>query len=150
VSPHFLAGNFEEVREIVQHLFISIVKPARSKRNSRQAKKHVDHLLFQLVDDMHSIWDTDSFLDRAQELVKKAINEHAEYNTAELDRSRPVKNGAATRTQFGEQVAFNTHTMGTSFVGKIRDVREIAEAHIGKGLANMVDFNAQVNRHEAT
>ena len=49
------------------------VKPARSKRDSRQATTHVDHLLFQLVDDMHSIWDGDSFLDRAQKLVKKAI-----------------------------------------------------------------------------
>ena len=27
-----------------------------------------------------------------QELVKKAINQHADYNTAKLDRSRPVKN----------------------------------------------------------
>ena len=50
------ADDVKEVREIVQHLFTSIVKPARSKRNSRQAKTHVDHLLFQLVDDMHSIW----------------------------------------------------------------------------------------------
>jgi len=105
------ADDVKEVREIVQHLFTNIVKPACSKRDSRQAKTHVDHLLFQLVDDMHSMWDADSFLDRAQELVKKAIDEHAEYNTAELDRSRPVKKGAATRRQLGEQVAVNTHTM---------------------------------------
>jgi len=32
-----------------------------------------------------------------RELVKKAINEHAEYSSAELDRSRPVKKGAVTR-----------------------------------------------------
>ena len=62
-----------------------------------------------LVDDMHSIWEADSFLDRAQELVKKAIDENTEYNTAELDRSRPVKKGAATRRRLGEQVAVNTH-----------------------------------------
>jgi len=77
---------------------------------------------------MHSIWDADSFLDRAQELVKKAINEHAEYNTAELDRSRRVKKRAATRRRLGEQVAVNTHTMGTSFAGKVRDVQQLAEA----------------------
>jgi len=71
------ADNVKEVREIVQHLFTNIVKPARSKRDSRQAATHVDHLLFQLVDDVHSMWDVDSFLDQAQELVKKAINEHA-------------------------------------------------------------------------
>ena len=40
-------------------------------------------------------------------MVKKAIDEHAEYNTAEyntaeLDRSRPVKKGAATRRRLGE------------------------------------------------
>ena len=46
------ADDVKEVREIVQN----IVKPARSKRDSR----HVDHLLFQLVDDMHSIWEADS------------------------------------------------------------------------------------------
>jgi hypothetical protein len=28
-------------------------------------------------------------------LVKKAINEHADYNTAELDRSHPFKKEAA-------------------------------------------------------
>jgi len=100
-----VADDVKEVREIVQHLFTNIVKPARSKRDSRQTKTHFDHLLFQLVDNMYSIWDTDSFLDRAQELVKKAIDENVEYNTAELDRSRPVKKGAATRRRLGEQVA---------------------------------------------
>ena len=117
------ADDVKEVREIVQHPFTNIVKPARSKQDSRQAKTHVDHQLFQLVDDIHSMWDADSFLDRAQELLKKAIYEHAEYNTTELDRSCPVKKGAATRRRLGEHVAVRTHTMGTSFVGKVRDVR---------------------------
>jgi len=57
------AHDVKEVREVVQHLFTNIVKPARSKRDSRQAKTHVDNLLFQLVDDMLSMWNTDSFLD---------------------------------------------------------------------------------------
>jgi len=144
------ADDVKEVWKIVLHLFTIIVKPARRKRDSRQAKTHVDHLLFQLVDDMHLIWDADSFLDRAQELVKKAIDERAEYNTAELDRSRPVKKGAATRRRFGEQVAVNTHTMGTSFVGKARNVRQIAEVQIGERVADMVKFKAQVNGHEPT
>jgi len=91
------ADDVKEVREIVQHLFTHIVKPARSKRNSRQEKTHVDNLLLQLVDDMLSVWNTDSFLDRAQELVNKAIDKHAKYTATELDRSRPVKKGAATR-----------------------------------------------------
>jgi len=82
--------------------------------------------------------------------VKKAINEHAEYNTTELDRSRPVKKGEATIRQLGEQVAVNTHTIGTSFVGKVRDVRQIAEAHIGEGIADMVEVKAQVNGHALT
>jgi len=133
----------------VQHLFTIIVKPA-CKRDSRQAKTHVDNLLFQLVDNMHSMWNADSFLDRAQELVQKAIVEHAKYTTAELDRSRPVKKEAATRRRLGEQVAVNTHTMGTSFVGKVRDVRQIAEAQIGEGVADMVEFMAQINGLEAT
>jgi len=105
------ADDVKEVREIVQHLFTDIVKPARSKRDSRQAKTHVDNLLFQLVDDMLSVWNTDSFLDRAQEVVKKAVDKHAKYTTTELDRSRPVKKGAATRRRLGEQVAINMHTM---------------------------------------
>jgi len=136
------ADDVKEVREIVQHLFTNIIKPARSKRDSRQAKTHIDHLLFQLVDEMHSIWDADSFLDRAKELVKKVIDEHAEYNIAELDRSRPVKKGAATKRRLGKQVAVNTHTMGTSFVGKARDVRHIPEAQITEGVADMVKFKA--------
>ena len=36
--------------------------------------------------------------------------------------------------------------MGTSFVGKVRDVRWIAEVQIGEGVAD----KAQVNGHEAT
>ena len=40
-----------------------------------------DNLLLQLVDDMLSVWNTDSFLDRVQELVKKAIDKHAKYTT---------------------------------------------------------------------
>jgi len=111
---------------------------------------HVDHLLFQLVDNMHSMWNADSFLGRAQELVNRAIDEHARYTTAELDRSRLVKKGAATRRRLGEQVAVKPHTMGTSLVGKVRDVRQIAEAQIGEGVADMVEFKAQVNGHEAT
>jgi len=78
----------KKVREIVQHLFTNIVKPARSKRDSRQAKTHVDNLLLQLVDDMLSVWNTDSFLDRAQELVKKSIDKHAKYNITELHKLR--------------------------------------------------------------
>ena len=85
------ADNVKEVRGIVLHIFTNIVKPARSKRDSQQTKTHVDHLLFQLVDDMNSMLDANSFLDQAQEFFKKAIDEHATYNTAELDRSRPIK-----------------------------------------------------------
>ena len=48
------ADDVKEVREIAQHLFTNIVKPARSKQDSRQAKTHVDNLLLQLVDDMLS------------------------------------------------------------------------------------------------
>jgi len=40
--------------------------------------------------------------------------------------------------------------MGTSFVGKVRDVRQIAEAQIREGVADMVEFEAQVSGHEAT
>jgi len=42
------------------------------------------------------------------------------------------------------------HTMGTSFVGKVRDVWQIAEVQIGEGVADMVEFEAQVSGHEAT
>ena len=50
-----LRGVVKESREIVKHLFANIVKPARIKRDSQQAKTHVDHLFFELVYDMHSI-----------------------------------------------------------------------------------------------
>jgi len=44
----------------------------------------------------------------------------------------------------------NMHTMGTRFVGRVRDVGQIAEAHIGRGMANMLEFKAQVSGYEAT
>jgi len=40
--------------------------------------------------------------------------------------------------------------MGTSFVGKVIDVQQIVEARIGGGVADMVEFEAQVSGHEAT
>jgi len=98
---------------------------------------------------MLSVWNTNSFLDRAQELVKKAVDKHARYTTTELDRSRPVKKGAATRRRLGEQVAVNMHTMGTSFVGKVRDVQQIAEAQIGEGVADMVEFEVRGGRRQS-
>ena len=55
-----------------------------------------------------------------------------------------------TRRRLGEQVSVNMHTMGTSFVGKVRDVRQIVEAQIGGGVADMVEFEAQVSGHEGT
>ena len=48
------SDDVKEVWEIVQHLVTNIVRPACS-RDSRQAKTHVDNLLFQLVDDMLSM-----------------------------------------------------------------------------------------------
>ena len=110
----------------MQHLFTNIVKLARSKRDSQQTTTHVDHLLFQLIDEIHLIWNSNPLLDRAQELVKEAIDRQAYYNTAELDRSRPVRKEAARIRRFGEQIAVNMHTMGTSFVGKVRVVRQMA------------------------
>ena len=82
--------------------------------------------------------------------MKKAIDENAKYTTAELGSSRPVQKVAATRRRLGEQIAINMHTMGTSFVGKVRDVQQIAEAQIGEGMADMVEYKAQVNGHEGT
>ena len=40
--------------------------------------------------------------------------------------------------------------MGTSFVGKVRDVRRIAEAQIGDRVADLVEIKAQMTGHEAT
>jgi len=60
------------------------------------------------------------FLDQAKKLVKEARNENANY-TAELDRSRPVKKGAARRRRHGEQVAVNMYMMGTSFIGNCEE-----------------------------
>jgi len=85
-------------------------------------------------------------LDRAKELVKEAIAEHANYNTAELDRSCPVKKGTTTRRRLGEQVTVNAHTMG----GKIEVMLHTTETHIAEGIADMVEFQAQVSGHEAT
>jgi len=68
----------------------------------------------------------------------------------ELDKSCTVQKGAARRRLLGEQVAFNMHTMGTSFVGKVRDVWQMAEVQIGEGVVDKVEFQAQVSGHKAT
>ena len=69
------------------------------------------------------------------------------FSTAEGGHECPL---LVTRRRLGEHVAVNTHTIGTSFVGKVRNVRQKAEAQIGEGVAGMVEFKAQVNGHEAT
>jgi len=40
--------------------------------------------------------------------------------------------------------------MLTSFLGKVRDVWQIAEAQIGEEVADMVEFKAQLSRYEPT
>ena len=64
-----------------------------------------------------------------------------------FDRSHPEKKGTVTRRLLSELVAANMHTMGTSFVGKVRDGWQIAEAQLGERVADMVEFEAQVNGH---
>ena len=64
------------------------------------------------------------------------------FGVAQSKKERRQEDDSANRLQ--------THTMGTSFVGKVRDVWQIAEAQTGKGVADMVEFKAQVNGHEAT
>ena len=41
------------------------------------------------------------------------------------------------------------HTMRTSFVGKARDVWQMANAQDGEGGGDIVEFQAQVSGHEA-
>ena len=54
------------------------------------------------------------------------------------------------RWEEDNSVAVNMHTMGASFVGKIRDVWQIAEAQVGEGIADIVEFLAEVSGHVAT
>jgi len=81
-----LREDTKEYREIGQHLCTNIVNTARSKRNGQQATTHVDHLLFQLADEMYLNCDAKPFLDRAQELMEEAVDTHANYNTKSLTR----------------------------------------------------------------
>jgi len=49
------------------------------------------------------IWNEQSFLDKAQELVRAAISEHANHKIAELDRSHGAESGKE-RQEEGELV----------------------------------------------
>ena len=64
------------------------------------------------------------------------------FGVAQSKKERRQEDDSANRLQ--------THTMGTSFVGKVRDVWQMAEAHIAEGLADMVEIKAQINGYEAT
>jgi len=66
----------------------------------------------------HLTWDVKTFLDQVQERLKTVIDEHANYYTAGLNRSRPVQKRTARRRRSYAQVAADIHTMGTSFVRK--------------------------------
>jgi len=59
-------------------------KSARSKQICQQAGTHADYLLFKLVDGMQLIWDVNSFMDRAQELMKEAIDHQSMQITMKL------------------------------------------------------------------
>jgi len=67
-----------------------------------------------------------------------------------FDNERVAVRALATRRRLGEQIAVNMHTMGTSFAEKVREVQQIAEAQIGEGVADIAEFDAQVNGLEAT
>jgi len=67
---------------------------------------------------MYLIWNANPFLDRAQELVEQAIDDHTNYDTAEFARSRPIQKGTARKRRLSEQVDVNMHTMFIIFVGK--------------------------------
>jgi len=83
-------------------------------------------------------------------MVKMAIYEHTNYNTAELNRSCPVRERTARTRRVGKHVMINIHTMVASFVSKARDVRQMADAQNGEGVSDIVEFRAQVSRHKAT
>jgi len=68
---------------------------------------------------------------------------------AEFEKSRPVRKGAARRSRTGKRVAANMHTMGTSFVGRVRDVQQMADAQNGERGGDMQEFQAQGIGHEA-
>ena len=60
---------------------------------------------------------------KIEAIIIKAIiitTKNKSMQLAELEWSRPVKKGVATRRRLGEQVVVNVFTMGTSFVGKVR------------------------------
>jgi len=40
------------------------------------------------------------------------------------------------------------HKMGTSFIGKVRDLRQIADAQNGGGGGGILQFQKQVGGHE--
>ena len=81
-------------------------------------------------------------------MTKSAIDEHADYKIAELGRSRAVRKGQARRRRISEPVAVNMCTMVSSFVGNVRIVRQMADAQNGEAGPDMVEFQAQVSKHE--
>jgi len=77
-------------------------------------------LVFGILDKMHLIGNVRSFLDQAQELVKAANDEYAAHKIVEFHRSRLFRKGAASGRRIGEHMSINMHTMGTSFVEKVK------------------------------
>jgi len=86
-------------------------------------------------------------------LVKKAIDEHAEYDTEELDRSRPAKKGQKRRSD--REVTWRTGSSQHAHDGYklcLKGKRRAADSRgtDWRGGGQMVEFEVQVNGHEAT
>lgn len=78
---------------MVQLFFKNMIKHAHSTQDGH----YTDSLLGTLVDKMQLIWNEKAFLDPFQKLVKTAIDEHADFKIAKLDRSRRITTDAARR-----------------------------------------------------
>ena len=137
----------------MQHLSTNVVKPACSKQDSQQAKTHVNQLMFHDVSGRwwHVLYIGCKLFSGSSPRIGEEGNRWVcDSRFCRAWQESPGQKGAATRRRLGEQVEVNMHTMGTSFIGKVRDVRQIAEAQIGERVANIVEFKAQVSRHKAT
>jgi hypothetical protein len=91
---------------------------------------------------------------RIHDFLKKALIELMNMQITILQSLTGVASSKKEQREEGHSVnrysAVNMHTMGTSFVRIVRDVRQMAEAQIGEEVADIVEFQAHVSGHEAT
>ena len=86
----FVEQGKDEVKgiQMVQHLWKNIVKLMQSKQKDPSSSRRIDPMLLERIERMQGVWDKESPVSKARELVSVAVQAREASKKEDLDGSR--------------------------------------------------------------